>query len=743
MGGKSSKAEDKDKQSSSAGSQRQQAVSVDGSNPNAYMLVESPYKVQEGKNTATTTTSSLKQAPKKKAPTSQLASKPTTAQPELQKSYLETVITMIIQSERFVQLMEADEVVALPLSKAPKDAKNAALLRLVHSTVKSSFSKSELNALVKLFQEICKDNDGCFKIDLFMTVLMSNFRSVKIPAPGAQPLHLQTAISQLLARDAFEYENTGWEPSVRALLKDLSTIAGHPVHDHEDFTANYQTVQGALGSIPKEKFTAERFEATLQAVQKWVYEESEEIEESEEWKSLVSSFRGLAAKGLSGKYFDLKYSGPQSLILPNSLLYNSYYFSYNCNFGIVNFGESFLLARTINDFHINYYIEDERAVSKLIKFNCDIQMRGFKVSETRHRQYLPTFGSLVRTLNSFSTEVDVDIVNDFDLIAILNQEGRYRFAYKNDLINPLVKQGNITDIKLFFSKSESFSDRSSLKIILKSADLPMGEIYGSHLNLLLAKPDDTLQVLYNKLKSLNFDVENKELPADLLNHLLATLVVTTKSSLSKAEHKAAVEKARSKKYSFNTKLADLLEAVKQEQSGTDDVQSVDMIFYLDYTGYDYYQSKMSPPTVDQNYDGEEKIAFSFELSDIFNIALDVLGYNQDFAQKLTEAKVRELLPEHIFVNLESVNKFINVPREVEVDFLKTVISEQSLTITNQYKAISYVGKSSQGYYQIKVVPNEKDLAVAEFNGKEYRKCIRDLNMQNIVGVLLERREPNL
>ncbi len=734
MGGKSSKEANKVSQTG----QKQPKASTDGSNPNAFTLIESSKQTADSK----TLPSSQKQQPKKlKYP--QGAGNSAVSAQELQRSYLETVVLMIVQSERLVQLMEAEEVVALPLARAPKDAKNAALLRLVFHAVKSSFAKAEVIALVKLFQDLCKTHEDCYPLDLFLTVLLSNLRSVKVPVSASQSLDLHAALEQLFARDASEFEGTGWELSVQALLKDLSVLAGHPLLGHEDFSASYKAVQERLPSIPKEKLTIERLEATLLAVQKWVYEESEEIEEQEEWKSLVSGFRSLAAKGLSGKYFDLKFSGPQSVVLPNSLMFNSYHFAYNCNIGVINFAEMFMLARTINDFHINYYIEDDKAVSKLIRFNCDIHMRGFKVSESRHRKYLPTFGSLVKTLNSFSTEVDVDIVNDFDLIAILNQDGHYRFALKNDLINPLVKQGNISDIKLFFSKKESFRDPNTIKIILKSSESTTGEVFGSHLNLLLAKPDDSLQVLHNKLKSLNFDVENKELPQDLLSHLLATLVVSSKSSLTRSEHQAAVAKARSKKYSFDTKLADLLKEVRSEQTAAVDSQTVDMVFFLDYTGYDYFLSKMSPPTVDQNYDGEEKIAFSFELSDIFNIALDVMGFDTDFAQKLTEARAMEMLPEHIFVNLENINKFINVPREVEVDFLRNAIADHSLSITNQYKAISYLGKSSQGYYQIKVVPNEKDRVVAEFEGKDNRKNVRDLNMQKVVGVLLERREPNL
>ena len=745
MGGKSSKGSDTSKEQAQASKNNQGSFAAGGSNANSIVLTESSQKPQTNKNSKDNQTKQTPTATITKASQPLTIKLQTISQQDQQKSYLEIVLSMIVHSERLVQLMEAEEEVALPLSKMQKDLKNTALLRHVHSTVKSSFSKSELNELVKLFHDICNEHPGYYKVDLFLTCLMTGLRSVKIPAAGEPSLDLVTAISQIFEQEASEYEGTGWEQSVRVLVKDLSVLAGHPLLDNQDFTTSYKAVQEKLAEIPKEKFRVEHFEATLLAVQKWVYEESEEIEGNEQWKSIVSLFRKQAAKSLNGKYFDLKYSGPNSLVLPNSVLYNSYHFSYNCNFGVVNFADMFMLARTINDFLINYYIEDERVVSKVIRLNCDIQMRGFKVNERKHQKYLPTFGSLVKMLNSYHTEIDVDIVNDFDLIAILNQDGKYRFAYKNDLINPLVKQGNITDIKLFFSNQESFRDKATLKIILKSADSPQGETYGSYFNLLLANHEDTLQVLHNKLKKLNFDVENKELPEDLLKHLLSTLVVTTKSSLSQSEHKAALEKAKSKKYSFNTKLADLLAEVGHElPTLPENGQTVDLVFYLDYTGFEFYQSKMSPPTVDQNYDGEEKISFSFELSDIFNIALDVMGYDQEYARNLTEANILELLPGHIFVNLESINKFINVPKEVEIDMLKGVISEQSLSITNQYKAISYLAKTKLGdYYQIRTVPNEIDMAAADYNFKEYREQLRDLNMQNIVGVLLERREPNL
>ena len=663
---------------------------------------------------------------------------------EANLSFLYSLVEMVLRTEKMAHVFEDPEEVGEPLSTSTSTAKNLFLVRSVYEIISKKFEGTLIHKFVAGLFEILEANPGSTKYDLFLLCLLSSYRSLKSPQMLESTVDLKEAIKEiLLDREASDYQGTSWERPVRALVSDITKLSGEKVLDYVDFEPAFNQAKSQFSKIRDEDIVIENFEFTLRSIQTWIYVETEAIEDSQAWKTIVNLSRKVAHSHLSGEFMNEKYCCPFSVEVPFCLKFNSYRYTYNNVVGTINFGSSFLLSRKIDSFGIQYYVGEGRVVVRAVTLNVGLVMRGYSFNGTEHEKYMPTFERLVKVLSHHDSEAELQ--HDFDMIAVLSNHSHYFFAHKQDLIHKFVDEGNVDSIKLYFSNDKSYLDKNSVKIILKNKDSHYGETMGEYIQLLIAKREDTLSVLITKLKNLYFDAENGEFSPEFLSHLFSTLVVSTRSKLSRGEYKEERSKSISKKYNATTLIDDILREVRDlDPYWSEDKQLVDLVFYIDFTGHDNYLSVMSPPQIDTDYQNENKISMKYELSDVINLTLGFAGFNSEYASGLSDSMLFDVLPAYLYVNVTNISSLLQVPQDLSLDFLHDVIRERDMYITNSYTVLSYQCVLNKGqYYIAKVDSSKPDEATAIIEDREVTVKLSKLNMDKIVGIMFVRREPDL
>ena len=102
------------------------------------------------------------------------------------------------------------------------------------------------------------------------------------------------------------------------------------------------------------------------------------------------------------------------------------------------------------------------------------------------------------------TNTEFDLISDFDVIAVYKgTDNEYHTVTKDDCLFEAYGNGNLNGLRLYFTKNPALLKDETVKIMFRSntqSDTLTGYDY-----LVLAKPSDSLEILFDKLRAVNFD----------------------------------------------------------------------------------------------------------------------------------------------------------------------------------------------------------------------------------------------
>ena len=652
---------------------------------------------------------------------------------ESQFSELEKIVEAILRSENLNFIVNEYDEFRDKLASLPKGSPNGFFLyecyRTIHEMTSGGDYSSGVKNIADRLHEMVKEQPTYIYSCLFLASLMTSFRLVMMPtASEGQVLSLREAALEVFGQDAEDYEGGRLEEVVNALTFDIGKSL-NLTFSFNTFKERFNLVKDNIGSLTDGHLTAHNLKNTCAAIQTWIYQRHEDVEEEPRWNTFTSVLRKEAHAQLQNKYLNLEYCCPNSLEVPHSIKYNSFRFSTNINFSTLNFYDQLFLSRLSNVI-VQYYLEETTAHTQMLKIIGDLVIAGRRVDRQVMSQYLPTFQSIVKKLALTATEAD--LVNDYDLIVVYAKDNRYFHASKDDLVFDCNDEGNTFEYRLYLSQSHVL-EADSVKIMIKHEW--KNESIQNCAYLITARPSDTLEVLSDKLKKIYIDPK-----ADFLNSVFKALRISTKTFLGVDEHKSLGGQSSKLKLSPQTRLSDLLAQVRDaDPYYKPGCKMVDLVLFLDLIATDYAKN-FEPKYSENNVDLVEELPVKFELSNLINLQMELDGFKEK-AATWGEEKVMNLLPNMLYVDLKNINRYIEVPKEISVKFLQKPIEDLGLEVSNSYRVNSFICKAHNGtYYTVYLMPNTKDEIRGVVNGIEKISTLEKLKMDKVIGAVFQRKQ---
>lgn len=665
-------------------------------------------------------------------------SQPLVNQFESRLSQLETIIRILLKSEALNFLVTDEDEFKESLASRPASDLNAFFLRECHRAVATlhnseahDISVPQLRKMAEELNKLIGDNSNIILPCIFMACLLTSFRAVMMPESCGDTISLKDAIVEAFNTDADSYEGSKLMDVVDDLCSDLSVLLEVDL-PMTTFQARFEKIKANIGRLKEGNITADKLKCTCASIQNWIYSRHEEIEEDPNWNTITCALRTKAIESIKGSYLNLAYCMPQSLKVPYSMLYNVFRFSQNINMSVLNFDSSLFLSRVCNVV-VQYYIEENTVHTQMVKTVGDLVISGRRVSMDILRPYLPNFQAVIKKLASTSNEND--LVNDFDMIVIYQKLNKFHYALKDNLLFDCNDEGNTFEYKFYLSQSH-IMEPDSVKIIIKSDWRYESTSCCSY--LITAYPTDTLQVLLDKLSKIYSEVKD-----DFVSRIFSTLRVSTNAFLTNSEYDKLATQAKQFSFNASTKLSDLLIKIRdQDPCYSKASRMVDLVFFLDLK-YKDYEMIFEPKNMENNVDIVEELPVKFELSNLFNLQMEIDGFKKK-AATWTEEKVMNLLPNMLYVDIENINRIIEVPREVTVKFLDEAISNLGLEVSNSYRVTSFVCRSHRGtYYPVYFMPNTKDEIRGYIDGVEKISTLDKLRMDMVIGAVFQRKQASV
>lgn len=652
---------------------------------------------------------------------------------ESQLSKLEKIVEAILKSENLNFIVSEYDEFKDKLTSLPNDSPNAFFLRECYSAINALEKGQDYAPFVKKLAQnlsiMVKDQPLYIYPCLFFTCLLTSFRYVMMPSGShGNVVSIKEAALEIFSQEAEDYEGGRVEDVVNSIIFDIAKALNINVN-LRTFKERFNLIKQNIGSLSSNTLTPQNLKNTCAAIQSWIFNRNEDVEEEAKWNTFTSVLRSEAHSQMKDKYMNLDFCCPNSLEVPHSIKYNSFRFSTNINFSTLNFYDNLFLSRLSNVI-VQYYLEENTSHTQMLKVIGDLSVANRKVNQELMCKYLPTFQSMVKKLALTSTEAD--LLNDYDLMVVYSKENRYYWATKDDLVFKCNDEGNMFEYRMYFSQHHIF-DPNGIKIMVK-ADWK-NETIQNCAYLLTANQSDTLEVLSEKLKKIYIDPKQ-----DFLSGVFKSLRVSTKAYLNADEHKNLAQQSKNLNFSPQTRLSDLLTEVRNKDPlYRSNNRQVDLVFYLDLGTTDYAKN-FEPKFSENNVDLVEDLPVKLELSNLINLQMELDGFKSK-AETWDEEKVMNLLPNMLYVDLENINRYIEVPKDVTVQFLKKQIDELSLEVSNSYRVNSFVCKAHNGsYYTVYLMPNTKDEIRGVINGIEKISTLDKLKMDKVIGAVFQRKQ---
>ena len=124
-------------------------------------------------------------------------------------------------------------------------------------------------------------------------------------------------------------------------------------------------VRSQLETIDASMLTVSTLYEFLSSIQGWIAGAPEDLEQDENWSTILPYLRQSIKQALDGKYYDMACIKPHSIIIDNNLLMNCFRLGANLSFGTLNFSSSGYKWRT-SKIYIQYYIEEKNVISRAL-----------------------------------------------------------------------------------------------------------------------------------------------------------------------------------------------------------------------------------------------------------------------------------------------------------------------------------------------------------------------------------------
>ncbi len=658
---------------------------------------------------------------------------------QIERQYLQSLVELLIGAEPVRALIDDLDENAVDLLS--KNLKQIAFMKAFRGAIQNPSNQGKfIEEVISMLSSIIHESSSK-KFDeacLLMLCLSTSFKVLRLPHGTSieDERPITQGLAGILQNNWDDVENTPMQAPIQMLVEDLERLLKIN-YEGSDWNQRIENARQRLETVDPNNFTVENLKGFVGAIQNWIVVAPEELETDENWSLVLPPLRRAIVKAINGKYYDAACFSPRSLYMDDGILLNTFRLGQNTSFGTLSFSEKAFLSR-YGRIYVQYYLEEKSVYTRAFSAAFDLSIKGNQVDFNSIKPYLPTMEDLINKLATLNTETDLR--TDYDSVGVyLGPDKQFNLAYKNDLLFDSCQQGNESSLRVYFTRNTALFEEDTIKIILKT-DTTF-ESYAKYNYLVLAKRSDTLDVIIDKINAVNnYETSNEQLSDSFKKHIMDKLIVSKYGILARGDEASTRAMTEKLQLRYEKSIGEVLDAVR---GGGREKDKIDLVFYINIESQDF-GGYFTPDNIDNEIEGNTQIPIKLELSKLFNLELFLAGFTEETVSTWTEGNIMEMLPNLLYVDIRNIQNIIEVPREASVDIFKQVIIDQSLPITNEYKAIGYLCKVEEtGCYCIKVLPHTKGEVTATFNDQTQRSTIDQLNIKYIVGVLFERRLPDL
>jgi hypothetical protein len=646
--------------------------------------------------------------------------------------FLERVVELFIGSEWVNLLLEDPELLETPLKGKPS-AKAYDLLRAFFEAIKSTgeAKAKATSKLVDIIEKISNENKDYAVIPLFLSAFLTSARLAGIKETKFDLKGAVCLLQEIFAGSAEDYEGSILEELINSLIDMVFKASCVTRSEHSSFTQDFAQCNDLLSSPPP--LTASSFNPPILSLQDLLYQNLEEIDIPVAVQSLAANLRASVRTQLEPRHLDLSICSPTTRII-SGCTYCSFNVFYGLGFGYVAFDDRAYSAR-VTKMMSQVYVEDKAVFYLPFNTVSDFGKRNGEVAPEEMRRLLPNVKALISKL-SLSNSM-YDLMSDYDAMVVhLAKDGRHYYNDSKATLNDFLDNGNINDVRVYFSPNSEFLSETKYRILIK--DESRFDSITNYCYLLVADHDDTLEVLFKRFHSIIFEEDSTDvLSESVKKEIFANLIVSTKGYLTLEEHTKASKRSRDMKLSPSTPLKKLMTEIRDVEAGDHEgKQMIDLVCFVSLG--EANETMFIPNNVDQDLWSDPNSLLKLNFNSFFNL---MATPSKEEMENLTEDQIRKLLPTNLFCNVENISKTIEMPSEFSIDFLKPKLEETGLALNNKYRAIGYLAERTNGEtYIIRTDPNKLTEVHSSLNGFESRCLLEKVNPNRIKAVYFKRCE---
>lgn len=670
------------------------------------------------------------------------AKKPVTtnASQFVNKTLLECVIDLLMQSEMLREAVCQEDITLGPLSSTKSSSDSISILKLFSEalTTSSQQPESKSKEIVKLMDKRQHSEPQPYQI---FAALMSSYQVLR--SEGSQPKGqikdliikiLELPLSSILETEASAIVFDGISVDLRKMgvaiqkSQDASVVSTIKTHIS---TLNEQNFWPLSKNFPQ--LTRILVIAKFSAIDDMVPEVA----------NLVETINAKTYEALNGKDYDIDVAGP-SVHSFNQLKLSVFTLLPSLMFGFASFDSSQILAR-VKRVKVQLYQEPDVESINCVEFTDNLSFEGKKVGFEEPLYSNVSVKNIIKKIAE--KEDNPNLVTDFDpVLMFFNDNKVYYNTAKERLLEEHGAIGNQSSLRILLTKQKDLADPNTVKI----AFLPRSnEVSVRTYNYLFAlKRGDSLQVVLDKLSmitsTLSDDASNKT-----FEKLMKSLVFRNSiEPLLEAQLNAIHRKSQDciKSQGWSTPISKILDVFKESSSGNfSSAKQPDLVITI-HPGF--FSKDLIPNSLGEQNPQRADImrgkvpSVKPTLSEFFSQLMSKAI--QDAAGQLNHHILSEFIPAYLYVDLTQFFHLIDISTELKLTFMEKTLEVAGIESGTKYRALGIIieqkAPGSTTFVTYKTdskMPSQ--LTYTNAQGNIVKTKVAKLDATTVRGIFLERQ----
>lgn len=649
----------------------------------------------------------------------------------IKHSMVRTVLELILMSEKLRDITTDDDIILNPLNASKSKNGSVQFMRLFLNAVVAQDKTKQVTEIEAFLEKLGMKDHPVFQV---FSCLQTAFKLVRIENQTTSA-SIKDALLALVNLPYSSIEGTEIEPVIfQGLLQDIQQLKSAD-YSQDDAESQLNTVK----SFVKVAKDADLWPINLRLpefaykLDQLLYLPTEEL--ASELEEFLRATRVEVSKSLASKTYDSQVIGPKVFKFgPMSIA------DFKClpmlNLGYISFDSNNFFGRS-RKIALQVFQEPDKETIRRIEILELVTADGRVLEYDSPLFRSVTVNSMIKKLGEWDSS---SVASDFDAVCLFENNGSVYYCLGRTLLQGKGEvYGNSQTLRCNLVRQKDLLESNSYKVVFA----PNGVLPGSKnpFYIVAIRKNATLKVLGEKIWAMfSHSLEGIQSNKNALDSILASLVFSDgaldggfSANANRFNQSAEAVKARG----WDTPISGLVQQFGSDNSADFRLEGdnkADLVVSLN-------RSRFSTPLVVNAFNDSENLKFIVGKPDLSDAVNQFVGeaYRTDPAW-FTEERIRELMPNYLYVDTAACASMFALSPDLDFDFLDDRFAELELEFSPKYRAVGFLAedKKTRTQYTITIDKRTPTKVTALLNGHQMTSELSRLDANSIRGVYYQR-----